>query len=69
VPVPLDNWNQFRHLTPREREIVVLVCEGHSNAEIARQLNQSVLTIKTQLNSVFGKTGVKSRTKLMTLLR
>jgi DNA-binding CsgD family transcriptional regulator len=69
VPVPLDKWNQFRDLTPREREIVVLVCEGHSNAEIARQLNKSVLTIKTQLNSVFRKTGVKSRTKLMTLLR
>jgi len=64
-----EKLNQLRDLTPREREIALLVCEGHSNAETARRLRKSVLTIKTQLNAVFRKLGVKSRAKLMTLLR
>jgi len=61
--------NQLRDLTVREREIALLVCEGHSNAEIARRLSKSVLTIKTQLNSVFRKLGAGSRAKLMAMLR
>ena len=61
--------NPWRDLTPREREIALLVCEGHSNAEVAKRLSKSVLTIKTQLNSVFRKLGVESRAKLMAMLR
>ncbi len=60
---------QLRDLTPREREIALLVCEGCSNAEVAKRLSKSVLTIKTQLNSVFRKLGVGSRAKLMAMLR
>ncbi len=64
-----ERFGALRELTPREREIALLVCEGCSNAEIARRLNKSVLTIKTQLNSVFRKLEVGSRTRLMALLR
>jgi DNA-binding CsgD family transcriptional regulator len=64
-----DRFGVLRELTPREREIALLVCEGCSNAEIARRLSKSVLTIKTQLNSVFRKLGVGSRTRLMAMLR
>ena len=64
-----ENLARLRELTPREREIALLVCEGHSNAEVARRLSKSVLTIKTQLNSVFRKLGVSSRAKLMAMLR
>ena len=64
-----DRFGALRELTPREREIALLVCEGCSNAEIARRLSKSVLTIKTQLNSVFRKLGVESRTRLMAMLR
>lgn len=59
----------LRDLTPREREIALLVCEGCANAEIARELGRSVLTVKTQLNSAFRKLGVRSRARLMALLR
>jgi len=52
-------------LTPSERKIVEHVCTGLTNAEIATLLNKSVLTVKTQLNSVFRKLGIKSRAKLM----
>jgi len=64
-----DRFSVLRELSPREREIVLLVCEGCSNADIALRLSKSVLTIKTQLNSVFRKLGVGSRTRLMALLR
>ncbi len=67
-PAP-DRFGALRELTPREREIALLVCEGCSNAEIARRLSKSVLTIKTQLNSIFRKLGVASRTRLMAMLR
>ncbi|MDX2187355.1 MAG: helix-turn-helix transcriptional regulator [Opitutaceae bacterium] len=64
-----DRFGALRELTPREREIALLVCEGCSNAEIAQRLSKSVLTIKTQLNSVFRKLGVKSRARLITMMR
>jgi DNA-binding CsgD family transcriptional regulator len=46
-----------------------LVGEGHSSAEVARRLSESVLMIKTQLSSVFRKLGVESRAKLTAMLR
>jgi DNA-binding CsgD family transcriptional regulator len=48
-------------LTPREREVLRLVAEGHSNQRIADILFISVPTVKSHLNSVLGKLGVPSR--------
>lgn len=56
-------------LTPSEREVALLICEGCSNQEIARRLKKSLLTIKKQATSVFAKLGVPSRARLMALLR
>jgi DNA-binding CsgD family transcriptional regulator len=58
----------LRELTPREREIAILVAEGLANQEIAGRLSKSVLTIKTQLNAVFRKLGLRRRAQLITLL-
>ncbi|MCD8483531.1 MAG: helix-turn-helix transcriptional regulator [Verrucomicrobia bacterium] len=65
LPANLKDWQM---LSPAEREITKLVCQGLSNTEIATQLNKSLLTVKTQLNSVFQKLGVESRTKLIARL-
>ena len=56
-------------LTPSEREIALLICEGQSNADIAKQLKKSVLTIKKQITSIFKKTEVTSRSQFMALLQ
>lgn len=56
-------------LTPSEREIALLIREGCSNAEIARRLKKSLLTIKKQATSVFSKLDVPSRARLIALLR
>jgi DNA-binding CsgD family transcriptional regulator len=56
-------------LTPSEREVALLICEGCSNVEIARRLKKSLLTIKKQATSIFAKLGVPSRARLIALLR
>ena len=51
-------------LTPREREIVRHVALGLRNAEVARELDISEQTIKTHLNNIFHKLGVRDRVEL-----
>jgi DNA-binding NarL/FixJ family response regulator len=52
-------------LTPREGQVVVLVAEGLSNRQIARELNLSEHTIKKYLFRIFEKLGVSSRVELV----
>lgn len=63
-----DSFPLLARLSACERELALLVCEGHSNARIARQLGKSGSTIKAQLHSVFEKLQLKSRSKLVALL-
>jgi LuxR family maltose regulon positive regulatory protein len=48
-------------LTPRELEVTRLICQGHSNAEIARQLVIAVSTVKKHTSHLYDKLGVHSR--------
>jgi DNA-binding NarL/FixJ family response regulator len=52
-------------LTPREREVVLLVGTGMSNKEIAQRLGLSVGTVKLHVHSIFLKTGARSRIELV----
>ncbi len=54
----------MNNLTPREKEITVLVATGASNKQIARQLFISERTVKNILSKVFDKTSTQSRTEL-----
>ncbi len=56
-------------LTTREREIVELVAEGKTNAEIAAQLWVAPGTVKKHLENVYVKLGVGRRAAAATLLR
>ncbi len=51
------------HLTRREVEVLRLLAQGLSNAEIAEQLVLSVVTVNSYLRSVYSKLGVSSRTR------
>ena len=51
-------------LTEREREVVRHVALGLRNAEVARRLGVSEVTIKTHLSSVFQKLGLRDRVEL-----
>ncbi|MFG2954952.1 response regulator [Streptomyces sp. NPDC048291] len=48
-------------LTARESEVLVLIAEGFTNQEIARKLHVSTATVKTHINNLFAKTGLKDR--------
>jgi DNA-binding CsgD family transcriptional regulator len=48
-------------LTPREREIMVLVAAGKANKEIARELWLSTHTVRSHLENVFEKLEVRTR--------
>ena len=56
-----------RRPTPRELEILVLVANGHGNAEIADRLGLRVKTVESQLRRMFDRYDVVSRTALVHL--
>ena len=54
-------------LTPRERQIAELICQGLRNDSIATKLAVRPETVKTHVRNVYRKTGVRS--KVLLLLR
>ena len=58
---PRHGWAS---LTPTERRVAELVARGLTNPEIAEQLLMARGTVKTHLEHVFAKTGLRNRAEL-----
>jgi DNA-binding CsgD family transcriptional regulator len=56
-------------ITERERELILKVMQGKSNADIARELFISLPTVKTHLHNIYKKIGVDSRYDLLAKVR
>jgi DNA-binding NarL/FixJ family response regulator len=62
-----SHLEQFEELTARERDIVLFVARGFSNAEIARRLMISPATVKTHVSRAMGKLRARDRAKLVAI--
>jgi DNA-binding NarL/FixJ family response regulator len=70
--MPLDEtpsnggWSDL--LSPREREVALLVSRGLSNKEIARELRLSDGTVKLHVHNIFLKLRMRRRLTLIYLM-
>ena len=62
-----ETADRLGRLTPREREIVVRVARGRSNADIARELFVSEATVKSHLTGELTSLGCSSRVEVAVL--
>jgi len=58
---------RLRSLTPREREVVLLIGEGVNNKKIASRLTITEHTVKAHLTTIFRKLGLSGRVQLALL--
>jgi DNA-binding CsgD family transcriptional regulator len=65
----LEEQRRLPRLTAREREILDLVAEGRTNAEIAQRLWVSPGTVRRHLENIYAKLGVHRRTAAVNLFR
>jgi len=63
TPQPSAHLQVFPSLTEREREILILIAQGHSNLAIAERLVLSPKTVRNYVSEIFGKIQVVDRTQ------
>lgn len=52
-----------QQLTPRQKEVLLRLCEGMSNKQIGRELDMSDNTVRVHVSGIFRILGVRSRTE------
>ncbi len=64
LPAPDDSTSQvLDRLTHRERDVLILLAQGHSSLEIEDRLGLSDATVKTHISRILIKTGSADRTQ------
>ena len=68
-PAPERPQPSFGRLTPRQVEVLALLCEGLPNKLICRQLNISAGTVKAHISGILRELGVASRLQAVVAAR
>jgi DNA-binding NarL/FixJ family response regulator len=61
APKQATSRGTFSELTAREHEVLALIAQGFTNAEIARRLFLSSKTVRNHISNIFGKLHVANR--------
>lgn len=69
APVPPPSAGLVEPITRRELDVLRLMAEGLSNAEIARRLYLTLNTLKSHTNTIYGKLDVHSRLQAVSRAR
>lgn len=67
-PISVESLVSVYNLTPSEAQVAISLANGHSIDEIANSSHHSTHTIRSQLKSVFRKTGVSRQSELIKML-
>jgi DNA-binding CsgD family transcriptional regulator len=68
-PAALETFFEKFNITPREKEIIGLICAGRGNQAIADALFISVHTVKRHVNQIYQKVDVRNRVQLANAVR
>ena len=63
IPLAGSDEEAAHSLSPREREVSELIAQGRTNAEIARALYISEVTVKVHVRHILQKLGVRNRSE------
>jgi pimeloyl-ACP methyl ester carboxylesterase/DNA-binding CsgD family transcriptional regulator len=69
LEIPAGPDSAFGSLSPREREVLVLITEGLGNAAIGERLSISEKTVRNHISNVFDKLGVWTRAQAIVFAR
>jgi DNA-binding NarL/FixJ family response regulator len=58
---PISTPAQLAQLTPRERDVLILLAQGLSNIEVGKRLGIAEATVKTNLAKIMPKLGVRAK--------
>ncbi|ROP63304.1 response regulator transcription factor [Curtobacterium sp. ZW137] len=65
---PTGLRDRFPELTPREADVLERIADGRTNPEIAAELFLTVPTVKSYVNQLFQKLGVRTRAEAVALV-
>lgn len=69
MPAPVDDMALLSALTPRQGEVLRLMCDGLRNREISERLSMTEKTVKTHVTAILATLGVVNRTQATLVAR
>lgn len=68
VILPEDSFFKEHNFSPREKEVLLLMLQGHKIKDIAKKLFITESTVKGHISAIYSEIGVKSRTEFFQTL-